>query len=222
MVKKIIIGIVVLAVIATTIIILVPWGGYESKIDKSAVNQEIETDSTGTIIPTLSLIEGTFIAASKDSANAEILFDVDGLKQTKGAFEGFDIRFNIKPEFTQSELTVSLESQSLNTNNSMRDEHLMDADFFDTKNYPTITFKSSQVEQTDTGYVAKGELTLLDNTKAIDVPFKHLGGGENNESIAFEAFEGNVSFDRTEYGMEEVSGAGNLVTLTFYCELIKE
>lgn len=222
MVKKIGIGIAIVAVIAAVLFFVVPWGEYESKIDKSAVNQAVEKDSTGNVIPSLSLIEGVFVAASKDSSNAEILFDVDGLKKTKGAFESFTIQFDIKPDYTQSELTVSIASNSINTNNGMRDEHLLDADFFDAATYPEILFNAATIAISDTGYVTKGELTLLDATKPIDVPFKHLGNGKNDDGVAFEAFEGNVVFDRTAYGMEEVSGAGNVVTLSFYCELVAQ
>ena len=220
MTKKIIIAALILAVIGAGIIISIPWGEYESKLDKSEVNQEVETDSSGNIIPSLSLIEGVYIAESKDSANAEILFHADGLKKTKGAFENFSIQFNINSDYTQSELMVTLQSNSINTNNGLRDEHLMEEDFFDVANYPEIKFNANLINQTDTGYIAQGELSLLSAVNPIDVPFKHLGSGKNDEDINFEAFEGEFTFDRTAYGMEEVSGAGNVVTLTFYCELI--
>ena len=66
----------------------------------------------------------------------------------------------------------------------------------------------------------RGKLSLDCNTKTLELPFKHLGSGEKN-GLLFEAFEGGVTFDRTQYGQEEASGAGNEVTISFYCELEK-
>ena len=54
------------------------------------------------------------------------------------------------------------------------------ADFFDTKKFPKITFESEVVEFLDSSYVAKGNLTLLKETKPLEVPFKHLGAGKND------------------------------------------
>jgi polyisoprenoid-binding protein YceI len=157
---------------------------------------------------------------SGENSQAELLFDVEGLKKTKGAFEKFSIDFDITEDYTRSTLVVEIESASINTGNTMRDEHLAEEDFFNVSNYSSINFSSSAIAQTDTGYVANGELTLLESSLPIDVPFKHLGNGKNKSDQSFEAFEGGFVFDRTEYGMEEVSGAGNVVTVTFYCELI--
>ncbi|MFT5821576.1 MAG: polyisoprenoid-binding protein YceI [Crocinitomix sp.] len=219
MIKKIIIGIIVLVVIGVAVFLLVPWGEYESKLEKSDVETEVAVDSTGNEVPSLSLIQGEY-STNIVETQAELLFDVDGLKQTKGAFERFVIDFTIGEDYHQSTLSVNIESASLNTGNGMRDEHLVDPDFFDVEKYPSITFLSTSIEDGDTSYVAKGDLTLLSNTKPIDVPFKHLGNGTNKTGQAFEAFEGSFVFDRVEYGMEEVSGAGNVVTVDFYCELM--
>ncbi len=220
MLKKIIIGAIILVAIAVAVIVLVPWGEYESTLEKSEITQEESIDSSGTIVPSLSLIQGNYSVVSGENAQAELLFDVEGLKKTKGAFEKFSINFDITDDFTRSTLVVEIESASINTGNTMRDEHLAEEDFFNVANYPSINFSSAVIVQTDTGYVAQGDLTLLESSQAIGVPFKHLGNGTNKENESFEAFEGSFVFDRTEYGMEEVSGAGNVVTVSFYCELL--
>ncbi|MDA7803884.1 YceI family protein [Crocinitomix sp.] len=222
MLKKVIIALVVLVIIGLGVIFMIPWGEYESTLEKSEVEQEVATDSSGNLIPTLTLLNGDYAVKSGEESQAEILFDVDGLKTTKGAFEKFSILFNIPADYSRSTLIVEIESNSINTGNEMRDEHLVDPDFFDVKNFPIIKFQSSEIEEGDTSYIAHGELSLLDQLNKIDVPFKHLGKGVNTNGADFEAFEGKLTFDRTEYGMEEVSGAGNVVTVSFYCELLKQ
>lgn len=220
MLKKIIIAAIVLLIIAVGVFFLVPWGEYESKLEKSEV-EEVETiDSVGNTVPTLSFISGDFYVKSGEEAQAELLFDVDGLKSTKGAFEDFEVAFTIGEDFTQSNLTVTIQSATINTGNGMRDEHLAEEDFFNVTKFPTITFTANTMVSSDTGYVATGELALIGKTKPLDLPFKHLGKGTDKNGNDFEAFEGNFVFDRIAYGMEEISGAGNIVTVTFYCELI--
>ncbi|WP_066758605.1 YceI family protein [Crocinitomix algicola] len=222
MLKKIIIIAIILVALVLGVLYFIPWGEYESTIEKSEVTQQNAQDSTGNTIPTLSLVQGHYSVQSGEHAQAEVLFDVDGLKSTKGAFEEFKIDFILPEDFTQGELTVEINAKSINTNNTMRDEHLLDPDFFHTEKFPTITFKADQITEGDTSYMAVGNLQLLDANNPIEVPFNHLGNGTNKNNEEFEAFEGKFTFDRTKYGMEEVSGAGNVVTIHFYCELIKE
>jgi polyisoprenoid-binding protein YceI len=221
MLKKIVVVGLIIVAITVGVLYLIPWGEYESQIEKSEVVEVVEKDSIGQLIPTLSLIDGLYEIESGEGIAAELLFDVEGLKKTKGAFEDFKISFDIAEDYTASKLSVTINAASINTRNGMRDEHLMEADFFHVEKYPTIQFNSTAIVKTDTAYLAKGELELLENKNAIDVPFKHLGAGQNADGKTFEAFEGSFSFDRTAFGMEEVSGAGNVVSILFYCELLK-
>ena len=221
MMKKIIIAALILGAIGAGVFYYALSGEYESDLIKSDVETEVTVDSTGIEIPTLSLIQGNYHITSGTEAQAELLFFADGMKKAKGAFERFSIDFDIKEDYHQSILKVDIESASINSGNSMRDEHLLEEDFFNVEKFPTISFESTSIADGDTSYVAKGNLTLMNQTKTIDVPFKHLGKGTNTNGEAFEAFEGSFVFDRVEYGMEEVTGAGNVVTINFYCELLQ-
>jgi polyisoprenoid-binding protein YceI len=217
--KKLLIGTLIVVGIGAGVIWYAMSGEYESTLEKSELESEVTVDSTGTEIPTLSLIQGKYYVNSAEGDHAELLFYADGMKKAKGAFEKFTVDFDIAADYHASSLTVTIESASINTGNGMRDEHLAEEDFFNVTKFPTIAFQSTSIADGDTSYVAKGDLTLLNNTKPIDVPFKHLGNGTDSEGFAFEAFEGSFVFDRVDYGMEEISGAGNVVTVNFYCEL---
>lgn len=219
-IKRILAVGIVLAIIAGAVLYFIPWGEYESKIEKSEVVTEEVVDSTGNVVPTLSTIQGLYKIESGEGVQAEILFHVEGLKNTKGAFEEFSIAFEVPEDYTQSKLTVDIAAKSINTNNSMRDEELLGEDFFRVEEYPEINFEATSISQTDTGYVAHGDLTLMGKAKPLEVPFKHLGKGVNDNDEAFEAFEGQFEFDRTAHGMEEVTSVGNIVTVNFYCELL--
>ena len=221
MIKKILIIAVILIVGAVAVIYFVPWGEYESELEKTELTNTIEYIEDENVPPSLDELEGLYAISSSKNSAAEIMFLTEGLKDTKGGFERFEISFNIGSDFKESSLNVTIETASLNSGNAMRDEHLAEEDFFNTTKYPQITFVSHSVEMGDSSYIAIGELTLNGATKALEVPFKHLGSGDKNE-VLFEAFEGKFTFDRTAYGQEESSGVGNDVTVSFYCELEKQ
>src|SRR5882757_4651833 len=54
-------------------------------------------------------------------------------------------------DFTNSEISVSINPASINTNDSKRDEHLRSADFFDVEKVKEITFRSNTFEKTNGG-----------------------------------------------------------------------
>ena len=222
--KRIILIVAIVAVLgvgAAVLIINNNWGEYESNVVRSELDDTVTySNNEENYPPSLDEIEGIY-SVEKLDGNADILFHTEGLKSTKGGFDDFTISFNVLDDFRQSSLEVVIETESLNTGNSTRDEHLMEADFFDAKKYPQIIFKSSSVELGDTSYIAKGELTLNGTTKKLDVPFQHLGAG-GSDGVPFETFEGAFQIDRTEFGQEESSGVGNIVEISFYCELKAE
>jgi polyisoprenoid-binding protein YceI len=220
MIKKIVIIGSIIVVLGVIVMFAVPWGEYESNLEKTELENTVEYDESAEITAP-SISEGSYSVDSKDNNGAEILFMTSGLKDTKGGFDEFNISFNVAEDFKQSTLNVEIQTSTINTGNTMRDEHLLEEDFFHVEEYPLISYVAEAIDFGDTSYVAKGSLTLNGTTKELDVPFLHLGGGEK-DLVPFEAFEGTVVFDRTQYGQEESSGAGNEVTLSFYCELQKQ
>lgn len=224
MLKKILIIGGLIVVVGVIVMFAIPWGEYESDIEKSELSETVEYNADAEEEGPLSLEElqgNSYSVEAAEGVAAEIIFDLDGLKSTKGGFTEFAIDFEVAEDFKTSKLTVDIAAKSVNTGNSMRDEHLLEEDFFNVAVHPQILFESNTISLGDTSYVAEGELTLNGNTKALQVPFLHLGGGENDDQH-FEAFQGYFEFDRVAYGQEESSGVGNLVKVNFYCELVQQ
>lgn len=219
--KKIIIGVVVLAAIGAGVYYFALSGEYESDLEKSALTTTVDTTgSAEDLPPSIDQLEGLY-AVNSEKGNAEVIFEIDGLKNTKGAFEQFTVDFNIDDNFENSALEIVFQVSSINTENSTRDEHLMDVDFFNESAHPTMKYMANQITYENNEYTAQGHLTLVGETNNLAFPFKHLGGGTNDAGENFEAFEGGFEFDRTQYGMQEEGGVGNIVTITFYAELVK-
>lgn len=65
---------------------------------------------------------------------------------------------------------ASLDPATINTNEAGRDEHLRGTDFFDVKQYPTITFESSGVIPIERGgFKLGGKLTMHGVTKDVEL-----------------------------------------------------
>jgi polyisoprenoid-binding protein YceI len=58
-------------------------------------------------------------------------------------------------DLTKSNVEVTIDISTVDTREPNRDKHLRSADFFDVEKYPTISFKSRNVEQ-----VAAGKLKV--------------------------------------------------------------
>ncbi len=70
---------------------------------------------------------------------------------------------------------VSIDATSVNTGNGELNKHIQDADFFDTKKYPAITFKSTKMHfKGDVPASVDGNLTVKGVTKPVTLDIATL------------------------------------------------
>jgi len=106
-----------------------------------------------------------------------------------------DIRFN-PVNLASSAIDASVDAGSINTDNSSRDDHLKDEDFFDVSHYPKIIIKSvSFRHKSGDKYVGQFSLTIKDKTKVFDVPFTYT----TIENTA--TFTGGLKLNRLDFGI---------------------
>src|SRR5690606_20500208 len=92
-------------------------------------------------------------------------------------FTNYDIDVNFDEETpTNTTVTATIYTDSINTRDEQRDGHLRSPDFFDVENYPTMTFKSTKVEQTspNSGRVF-GDLTIRGTTREVVLDVEYSG-----------------------------------------------
>ena len=99
------------------------------------------------------------------------------VSKVEGRFNKFDGTIWIdrqNPSASKVELTI--QADSVDTNNENRDKDLKSENFFDIAKYPAITFKSTKVvAKGSDAYDVTGEFTMHGVTKTITVPVKHTG-----------------------------------------------
>ncbi|WP_068639188.1 YceI family protein [Thauera butanivorans] len=70
---------------------------------------------------------------------------------------------------------ITIDMKSVNTGYETFDEHIQEADFFDTANYPTATFKSTKVNfEGDKPVSIEGDLTIKGVTKPVTLQVTHF------------------------------------------------
>jgi cytochrome b561 len=111
-----------------------------------------------------------------------------------GAFEG-TIRFDAA-NLPESLADIRIESASLTTGESGRDEQAKGADWFDAAQFPEIRFVSRTfTHETDNRYSAAGSLTIRGVTKDITLPFT-LDIKDNKALMTAE-----LTLNRLDYGV---------------------
>ena len=70
---------------------------------------------------------------------------------------------------------VTIDATSVNTGTALFNEHIQEADFFDTAKYPTITFKSSKMTFEGSKPVSlTGDLTIKGVTEPVTLTITHF------------------------------------------------
>jgi polyisoprenoid-binding protein YceI len=214
-----------IALIAIGTVFLIPWGNAESEVDKTVAETPVNKIkvSEDVVLNDITEVQGTFISQNnQDKVTSEIMFHITGPQDATGSFKQFTINFNCDSDYKNASISVVIDPLSIYTANKMRDESIKGDGFFESDNFPEIIFNSHQIEIGDTSYTATGTLFMLGVEKEITVNFMYKGKGKNDEGKPIIIFQGEFTLDRTEHGMEETSGIGNNVEVSFYTELVEK
>jgi len=162
-----------------------------------------------------------------DPAHTSVVFMVNhlGFANAIGRFNTVtgDVAFD-KDAAQNNSVSVVIDTTSIDTNHAKRDEHLKSPDFFNVKEFPKLTFKSTKVEKTgDKTGKLHGELTLLGVTKPVvlDVTFNKDGVSPASklDTVGFSA-RGKVK--RTDFGMKYgAPNIGDEIELIIEAEAVK-
>jgi polyisoprenoid-binding protein YceI len=130
--------------------------------------------------------------------SSTIDFDVEASVAIKGTFHKWDSSFTCtSTDANKCILEIKIQADSVDTGSGMKDGKLKSKDFFDVKQNPYITFKSTKNVQTgpDT-FEVDGDFTIRGVTKPEKLSLSLVGKGTGNGTVT-----GTMAFDRKDYGM---------------------
>jgi len=152
-----------------------------------------------------------------DPMHSEVQFKVKHLviSTVSGFFKSFEGTLETAgDDFEDAEISFALNIDSIDTNQSQRDEHLKSAEFFDAAQYPQITFKSTSFKKTDDDeYALTGDLTVKGITKPVTLKAEFGGSTNDFYGNTKAGFEVTGKINRKEFGLtwDGVTEAGSIV-----------
>jgi polyisoprenoid-binding protein YceI len=152
-----------------------------------------------------------------DPMHSEVQFKVKHLviSTVSGFFKSFEGTLETEnDDFEDASISFALNIDSIDTNQSQRDEHLKSADFFDAAKHPQITFKSTSFKKTgDDEFALVGDLTIKGVTKSVKMAAEYGGSTTDFYGNTKAGFEVTGKINRKDFGLtwEGVTEAGSIV-----------
>lgn len=140
-----------------------------------------------------------------------------GIK-TGGNLSGIKGLIKFDPvNFSASGFDITVDANTINTDNEMRDSHLKESEYFDVEKYKTIHFISTKVVRSSKAgrFYVFGNLTIKNVTKPVEFAF---GATLKNGGYIF---DGQFEINRRDYGVggSSISMADNLkVSLSVFAK----
>ncbi len=126
-------------------------------------------------------------------------FDVNG------SFTGLHgtINFDVN-DAANGHFDITVDATTVNTDNSLRDEHLRGDSYFDVKNYPVIHLVSTKITAAGKGtFILSGKLTMKGKSQDVSFPFTTVA---YNDGLLF---KGSFKINRKDFDVGGTSTIAN-------------
>jgi polyisoprenoid-binding protein YceI len=168
-----------------------------------------------------------------DVDHSDIMFKVRHLmiSTVTGIFKKFNATLEVNEEdLSDAKVTFEADVDSVDTKNEQRDGHLRSDDFFNSEQFPKMTFNSTSIQKSgDDEYRLIGDLTIRDITKPVELKVEYNGSTKDPWGFERMGFEISGKINRKEFGLKwsAVTEAGGLVVaddvkLAMNVEMVKQ
>jgi polyisoprenoid-binding protein YceI len=152
------------------------------------------------------------------------------VSKVRGRFGNVSGTIHVAEDPTESWVVVDIDTDSLETGDEKRDEHLRSPDFFDVERYPKITFRSTRLEGESPGrFLVHGDLTVHGVTRPVSLGAEYHGWTHSPLGDERAGFSATTEVDREDFGLTwnvavEAGGVlvGKKARLDFEIEAIKQ
>jgi len=161
-----------------------------------------------------------------DPVHSSVIFSIKHLGVTDFYGDFKDVSGTVSfdtadPSKSSVDLTVPVES--IDTRNEKRDQHLKSPDFFNSKQFPAITFKSTKIEGTGDSFKITGDLTIHGVTRPVTADFKKGAENKGQKGEIRSGGETRFTIKRSDYDMKFMAGPlGDEVNIVLSLEGVKQ
>ncbi len=126
-----------------------------------------------------------------------------GFSTMHGRFGKTSGTLNLDQAKGTGSVEIVVDMASVDTGFKKRDDHLRGPDFFNIKEFPTMTFKSTKVAFKGKGAVVTGKLTIKGVTKTVQLDVASINCGVhpfNKKHVC--GFDATTSIKRSDFGIK--------------------
>lgn len=155
-----------------------------------------------------------------DNDHTSLVFAVShsGLSYTYGRFNKCSGRVTVSDVMDDQAFSFTVDADSIDTNNRLRDDHLKGPDFFDVQAFPEIKFRSARVSNVEDTYIAEGVLDMHGVKKNITIELTKIGTGKGPRGETRIGFFSKFTVKRSNFGIKSlptIIGDQIAITLSF-------
>ena len=163
---------------------------------------------------------------SLDGVHSRLGFTIvhNGITNFNGQFSNFDVKISTPNEdFTDANIEMTAQANSINTSNEKRDGHLKSADFFDVEKFPTLSFKSTSVKKAKGNkFTITGDFTMHGVTKPVTLTGIQSGISKNYAGTPVSGLIVTGVIKRSDFGVGKAGkGLSDEVSLIADLEVSK-
>ncbi|MDQ7007169.1 MAG: YceI family protein [Acidobacteriota bacterium] len=144
-----------------------------------------------------------------DPVHTNVIFAIEhlGVSKFHGRFNDVSGTFTIdKADPAASSIHLEIKAASVDTHSEKRDNHIKSPDFFNVRQFPVITFKSTKVSAKGKTWTISGDLSFHGVTRNITVDFHLIGEGKDPWGNYRAGGTVRFTIKRSDFGMKYMQG----------------
>ena len=166
----------------------------------------MKTQITTLLLSLIALVTTAQNTWNIDASHTNVNFEVSHMviSDVEGTFKTFDgTVISSESDFSDAKISFTVDVNSIDTDNEMRDNHLKSPDFFEASKYEKITFTSTKFTKVKgENYLLEGDLTIKGITKKIQLDVVYNGTIKDPYGNTRAGFKLNGKINRFDYGLK--------------------
>ncbi|MCC6490749.1 MAG: YceI family protein [Candidatus Hydrogenedentes bacterium] len=168
------------------------------------------TGSLAMVLSAIVCVADAQAAFEIDPVHSSFIFRIQhlGVSYAYGRFnESSGSFFLDAADPSKNRVEIEVKTDSIDTANEARDKHLKSPEFFDTAQFPVMTFKSTSFKKKDDSHFeVAGDLTIRGITRPVTTTAELAGLGKGMKGETRAGLEAVFTIDRRDFGMDAMVG----------------
>lgn len=125
-----------------------------------------------------------------------------GIATIRGRFTDFGGYLDVSENIERSSVVAEIKTASIDTDNSMRDQHLRSSAFFDVEQHPVAEFRAERVApSSDDSWTLPGTVTLRGTAVPVTLELSYLGEVDDPWGQRRAGFRATGTLRRSDFGI---------------------